>query len=90
MQFAAPLDENEVSGIAKSIGKWTYQHLSAEGLIDYVAKTHTIELQSIRGKKGGKISRGGGRKKVIGEPWLDLGISRSTWYRKKLKGDINE
>jgi len=95
LHFAAPLDENEVNGIAKSIAKWTYSLFSASSFADYVAKTHTTSLQISRGKKGGLIggkkSKGGGR--PIGskndrsidsiKPWIKLGISRSTWYRKK-------
>ncbi|WP_200550087.1 primase C-terminal domain-containing protein, partial [Klebsiella pneumoniae] len=94
LQFAAPLDENEVSGIAKSIAKWTIKNFSENEFNRYVKNTHTKEIQSIRGKKGGAIggvlSRGGGRplgvknKKSISseKPWLKSGVSRSTWYRK--------
>ena len=93
LQFAAPMDENEVKGIAKSIAQWTIRNLSEIGFNLYVEKTHKKDIQSIRGKKGGVIggvlSRGGGRplgvknKQSISseKPWLKLGVSRSTWYR---------
>ena len=77
LQFSAPLDENEVSGIAKSIAKWTYKNFSEANFLQYVADTHSSEIQSKRGMK----SRGGGRPKIVGSPWLNLGISRSKWYR---------
>ncbi len=41
LQFAVPLDENEVSGIAKSIAKWTSSKFSEESFSDFVKKTHT-------------------------------------------------
>jgi len=72
------LDEKEVSGIAKSIAKWTHSKLTEELFNDYIRLTHEPEIQSIRGKK----SRGGGRKNILGSPWISLGISRATWYRK--------
>ncbi|EKN4766077.1 replication initiation protein [Yersinia enterocolitica] len=83
VQFSDPLDEHEASGIAKSIAKWTYHHLSPQGFAEYVSRTHTPALQSLRGRK----SRGGGRPKdnqalVNTKPWLSLGISRATYYRK--------
>ena len=91
LQFSVPLDENEVIGVAKSIAKWTHLHISEESFKKYVLKTHTSDLQKIRGSVGGKNSRSGGR--PIGtssplserqcQPWLKLGISRSTYYRNK-------
>uniref|UniRef100_UPI0028A6F93C replication initiation protein n=1 Tax=Pantoea septica TaxID=472695 RepID=UPI0028A6F93C len=87
-QLAAPLDENEVSGIAKSIAKWTHGKLTEESFHEYVSRTHTTEIQSKRGRLGGMKSRGGGRyisKDSIEQkkPWLDLGISRATYFRRK-------
>ncbi len=94
LQFSAPLDENEVMGIAKSVAKWTSTHFSKNSFDDFVRNTHTPELQSVRwaigGKLSGLISRGGWRplgvknKKSISneKPWISLGVSRSTWYRR--------
>lgn len=84
LQFASPLDEKEVNGIAKSIAKWTHHQLSPEGFAEYVARTHAPSIQAVRGRK----SRGGGRPKdssalVNTKPWLSLGISRATFYRKQ-------
>ncbi|MEY1549412.1 primase C-terminal domain-containing protein, partial [Providencia manganoxydans] len=80
-QLLQPLDEKEVWGIAKSIAKWTHSKFSQESFNDYVLRTHSPEIQS----KRGKMSKGGGRKSKIGRPWLTMGISRATWYRKKDK-----
>jgi len=77
LQFSSPLDENEVSGIAKSIAKWTARKFTNEGFADYVRKTHTSAIQSARGKK----SHGGGRPS-LGEPWVEIGISRRTYFRR--------
>ncbi|WP_367613837.1 primase C-terminal domain-containing protein [Salmonella enterica] len=87
LQFSAPLDENEVRAISKSIAKWTHCNFSSECFHKYIDRTHSPEIQSARGKK----SRGGGRKKGSVnnssneqiKPWNLLGISRATFYRKK-------
>ena len=84
LQFALPLDENEVMGIAKSIAKWTISNLCKESFGDYIRKTHTSEIQSKRGKK----SKGGGRPS-INSPWVKLGISRSTFYRRRKESGCN-
>jgi len=89
LQFLVPLDDNEVFSIAKSIAKWTKSHLSEDAFSDFVARTHTSEIQKRRGVIGGKISRGGGRPTGsvnIGstnsqKSWEAIGISRSTYYR---------
>jgi len=82
LQFLSPLDTKEVLGLAKSIAKWTHHRLDKLSFNDYVSKTHSSDIQSIRGARGGRVSRGGGRKNSTGNPWLELGVSRATWYRK--------
>ena len=77
LQFSVPLDDKEVIGIAKSITKWTHSKLNEMTFSDYVARTHNSAIQSERGKKGGRPS--------LGEPWLDSGISRATYFRRKKK-----
>jgi hypothetical protein len=49
LQFSSPLDENEVIGVAKSIAKWTNGNFTKESFDDYIIKTHTKDVQSIRG-----------------------------------------
>lgn len=83
LKFSAPLDENEVRGIAKSIAKWTNFNYSQESFDEYVLKTHAPHIQSKRGKK----SKGGGRP-CLGNPWELLGISRRTYFRHKKQGKI--
>jgi len=92
LQFPTPLDDGEVMGIAKSIAKWTVQHFSKESFDDYVKRTHSSEIQSVRGRVGGKISSGGGRKKSLSSqesesPWISLGISRRAFFYQKKKAN---
>jgi len=84
LQLAVPLDESEIRGIAKSIAKWTHTKFTDELFKAYIARTHKSEIQSARGK----ISRGGGRPS-LGNPWILLGVSRSTYFRMK-KENKNE
>ncbi|WP_190323863.1 primase C-terminal domain-containing protein, partial [Enterobacter asburiae] len=79
LQFAAPLDENEVIGIAKSIAKWTSSHFNETSFKEYVKRTHTKIMQSSRGKK----SHGGGRKKICSDKVLEIKkmISDGNSYR---------
>lgn len=76
LQLSSPLDEKEVMGIAKSIAKWTSALFSEKSFFEFVKKTHTPEIQSLRGRKGGRPS--------LGKPWLDIGVSRSTYFRHGL------
>ncbi|MCY0634843.1 replication initiation protein, partial [Klebsiella pneumoniae] len=88
LQFAAPLDEVEVKGISKSISKWTHKEFSEKNFENYILMTHVSDVQARRGQIGGKVSRGGGRpisdfSERQSKPWEKLGISRSSYYRKK-------
>jgi len=60
--MSVPLDDKEIHGIAKSIAKWTNCNFSEDSFSEYVIRTHSSEIQSIRGAKGGRKSSGGGRK----------------------------
>ncbi|MDL4916210.1 MAG: replication initiation protein [Enterobacterales bacterium endosymbiont of Blomia tropicalis] len=92
-QLTSPLDEKEIMGIAKSIAKWTFSNFTESGFDEYVQRTHLSPIQSVRGKLGGVKSKGGGRpkgsyksdSKGVVKPWIKLGISRSTWYRRIYK-----
>lgn len=79
LQFDSPLADNEVKGISKSIAKWTHGNFSEDSFSSYVKKTHTSEIQS----KRGRLSKGGGRPS-LNSPWVDLGISRATFFRRKM------
>lgn len=52
-QFIVPLPVSEVKAIAKSIANWTYREFTPEKFRQSQAK---------KGAKGGKVSKGGGRK----------------------------
>ncbi|HDS1213542.1 TPA: primase C-terminal domain-containing protein, partial [Shewanella algae] len=89
LQFSAPLDENEVLGIAKSIAKWTSNRFTESAFEEYVRKTHLSEVQSIRGRKskgGGRRSRDDSERNI--KPWVSMNISRATYYR--MKGRLND
>jgi len=78
LQFATPLDDNEVIGIAESVAKWTIQNLYKISFDEFLERAHTPEIQCKRGMK----SKGGGRPS-LGKTWLDLGISRATFFRRR-------
>ena len=79
LQFSSPLDDNEVIGIAKSIAKWTRANFSEGTFSDYVFRTHSSEIQSLREEK----QRWG--RPSLNEVWVDLGVSRRTYFRMKSK-----
>lgn len=92
--FKTPLPVNEVHHVAKSIARYTHRNFSPSGFSEWQSKqgkkggkAGSIEAKAKAGSKGGKVSKGGGRPS-IGEPWLDLGISRRTYFRRKASGDI--
>ena len=77
--YPVPLFENEVYTICKSISRYCY---SAKFNNGRVSQAHR-EVQSMRGKKGGAKSKRKPSKasERTLKPWLELGISRSTYYR---------
>lgn len=77
--YPIPLFDNEVYTICKSISRYCY---SAKFKSGNVSQAHR-EVQSMRGKIGGAKSK---RKPVATsaettKPWVELGISRRTYYR---------
>ncbi|MGK1428901.1 replication initiation protein, partial [Klebsiella pneumoniae] len=86
LQFAAPLDENEVSGIAKSIAKWTKNKFTEDNFAEFVSATHTPEIQRKRGVKSG-LSRAINSLEAKA-PWLNMGVSRRKYFYLKKKGDL--
>ena len=77
-RYDTPMGYNEVKGIAKSIANYCKSQAYISSL---------SELQARKGAKGGKVSK---RKPVktserTTQPWVELGISQSTYYRRKRK-----
>ena len=77
-RYDKPMSYNEIKGIAKSIAGYCKSQAYIRSL---------SELQAVRGAKGGKISK---RKPIptserTMKPWLELGISRATYYNRKKK-----
>ena len=72
--FIEPLPYSEVKATAKSIARYCWKK-------DGYHYQEFIDRQSRKGAIGGQKSKGGGRPS-LGEPWIEMGISRRTWFRK--------
>ena len=72
-----PMQYNEIKGIAKSISRYCWKK-------DAYYYQEFIDRQSRKGKLGGVKSGEVRRKNSISEnkPWLEMGVSRATYYRK--------
>lgn len=73
-QFSAPMNLSEVRAIANSVSKWTWRRFSPEQF---------SKIQSHRGKAGMAKRWAGHVAESTSKPWLALGISRRTYYRRK-------
>ena len=73
--FLEPLPYSEVKATAKSIATYCWKK-------DAYCYHEFIDRQSRKGTLGGKKSKGGGRPS-LGEPWIELGISRATYFRRQ-------
>lgn len=69
-RFVLPLSPREVGAIARSVGRWTWKHFNAEKF---------SAIQSHRSK----LKWAGHAAESTLRPWLKLGISRRTYYRRK-------
>ena len=72
--FIEPLPYSEVKATAKSIARYCWKK-------DGYHYQEFIDRQSRKGAIGGQKSKGGGRPS-LGEPCIEMGISRRTWFRK--------
>lgn len=84
--FEAPLPAMEVYCVARSVAEFVYYR--------YQPGTGNMELtpeyrakQAERGRRGGLVSKGGGRPS-LGSPWETMGISRATYFRRKKAGKL--
>ena len=88
LQITTPLSPAECATIGKSVAKWTYQRFTEKGWIDWVAKTHSSEIQAARGRKSKRKAVADSERTL--RPWETLGISRRTYYYMKCKRKGNE
>jgi len=81
--YPIPLFGNEVYTLCKSISRYCY---SAKFKNGKVSQAHR-EVQSMRGKIGGAKSKRPPVKdsEASTKPWIEMGISQSTYYRDKKK-----
>lgn len=93
MEFTKPLSSGEQRDISKSVAKYVASKFSQKGFNEWATKRGRIggknnssENQSIKGKKS---KRGASMdSEATLKPWVELGISRRTYYnRKKLEKD---
>jgi len=52
-----PLSFRELRGLARSVAKWTWRHITPQGRRELIEATHTSELQARRGAQKGKSKR---------------------------------
>lgn len=74
--FDQNLPRWEVAGIARSIARWTWRNFRA-GHERFRAK------QAERGRRSGQVRSPGSEARE--RPWETLGISRATYYRRKVE-----
>ncbi|EKO1959985.1 replication initiation protein [Salmonella enterica] len=82
-QLPVPLSAAESACIGRSIAKWTHKRFSAEDFAQFVADTHTPEIQAVRGRKGG-IAKGEAyeEKRFMALGMLDNGYSQKAISEK--------
>ena len=79
-----PLSEHEAAAIAYSVATWIWSRLNeivpskGKGPLD-----HSSIAQSWRGTWSGASRRAGTPLEEDRRPWESMGISRSTWYRRR-------
>ena len=84
LRLPVPLPEREASATAYSVATWIWSELDetspAKGkrTLD-----HSSIAQAWRGTWSGESRRPGSLTER--QPWADLGISRATWYRRRIK-----
>jgi len=86
VNFSTPLDISEVKHTAKSVAKWTHRNFTRGTFDDYVARTHTSEIQAFRGSLNGKSKRLKGIDMLasgatVNQVSQELQVSHRTVYR---------
>ena len=77
--LTAPMQYNELKGIAKSISRYCWKK-------DAYCYQEFIDRQTRKGKLGGL--KGKGERPSLEEPWKKLAISRATYFNWKKTGKI--
>lgn len=76
--FPTPLHEKEVSQIARSVALWTWTK--------YTRRISDEAFGALQSKRVSMRAVHGGGRPSLGEPWLELGISRATYFRRRAAG----
>ena len=79
LQFPQALALAEIRSIAKSVARWTWRNFSLE---DFSRR------QSYRGTRGMAKRWAGHVANSTTKPWLAMGISRSSYYRRKKQSSL--
>jgi len=74
--FAIPLTTAEVRGICRSVTKWVWNEFTP---------VKFSQIQSQRRMKGVDVAK----TLKLTQPWVALGISQATWYRRRGTGCIS-
>ncbi|MCY3919666.1 MAG: replication initiation protein [Chloroflexi bacterium] len=77
MEFEAPLDYSEIRHVLKHVFTYRDRWLAQGHQPSFLAR------QSARGKRSGETRRRGSITEAA--PWRDEGISRATWYRRRVR-----
>lgn len=75
--FTVPVNAGELRAISKSVAKWIWRRFSPEAF---------VRRQQHLGKKGAQKRWTGHQAAETAKPWVELGISRATFYRRKAAG----
>ena len=81
--FTEPLSARELAGIAKSVIRYQRRNLESGK-----QRQGFLFIQACRGKKSGESRRLGTLLEYDRTPWKTQGVSRATWYRRKMKNRV--
>lgn len=79
LRFPEAMKLSEVRAIAKSVARWTWRRLSVEG---FSARQSALGTRAMAARWGGHTADS------TSKPWVALGISRRTYYRRKKRCNL--
>lgn len=86
--FYEPLARSEIRATVKSVARWVWRNFDVAASDrrhkERIERTHTPEIQRLRGLKSGAVRFQGSI--TATEPWKAEGVSRATWYRRQKSG----